>query len=104
MDGDAIEQEALTQRKLFSQKKIHFINHQSNQSYSDDLPEEAEDEMLAALAEDMRVHIDHMAADGLGRIDGQRLERHMVPVVTVARRRIMVFGILEFGISGSPSL
>ena len=37
----------------------------------DNLPHEAEDDVLPALGEDVRVHVDDVAADGLRGGDGQ---------------------------------
>ncbi len=40
-------------------------------THRDDLPDESEDDVLPALPEDVAVHVDHVAADGLRRVDGQ---------------------------------
>ena len=40
-------------------------------THSNDLPQESQNNVLPALSEDMRVHIDHMTTNCFGRSDSQ---------------------------------
>jgi len=67
LQSDAIKQKAL---KGDDNKSNDIITAVS--SYGDNLPQKAQDDVLPSLAQDVAVHVDHVAADGLSRVDGQR--------------------------------
>ena len=47
------------------------------QAYPDDLPQEAQDQVLLALDQVVGVDVDHVAADGLGRVEGEGQVLHL---------------------------
>ncbi len=56
---------------LFCHHPLFSIFAKYERAHRYDLPDEPEHDVLPALPQDVAVHVDYVAADGLGAVDGQ---------------------------------